>query len=196
MKSLAVNLPYPTLDNIKTDKKSAIIISNAYASSHGELNSILQYVYHYFHLKSLNEQDIAKTVIGIAISEMHHLEILASLMLKLGADPTFIKPFYGLEYYSTASVSYSKSVQKMLMDDISMELVAINQYEKINSALTDEKVQSVILRLKLDEELHVKALRNHLDALRDKQNKSWRYKRGFAQTFLILRFILLHLKVS
>ena len=91
-KPISVALPYPSLDGIGEDKKSAALLGSAYAGRHGELKSILQYIYHYFFFKKLGDEKSAQTVLGIAVSEMRHLEILGELMLKLGADPVFYRP--------------------------------------------------------------------------------------------------------
>ena len=94
---------------------------------------------------------------------MEHFEILGETILKLGVDPIYIKPCYKTEFYSTASVSYSKSICKMLMDDIAGEVEAINTYEKILSQINNEKVETIISRIKLDEELHVRILKEYYD---------------------------------
>ena len=50
----------------------------------------------------------------------------------------------------------------MLMDDINGELRAIADYDKILAELNNERVAAIIKRIKLDEELHVKVLREEL----------------------------------
>ena len=45
-KPLIADKPYPSLEGICPDCRALRIISPAYASSTGELNSILQYNYH------------------------------------------------------------------------------------------------------------------------------------------------------
>ena len=166
-KPLTVNLPYPTLDDITEDKRSAIILNSAYAGSHGELNAILQYVYHYFYFKKLGKNDCANTAVSIALAEMMHLETLGELLLKLGADPIYatITPC-GRDFYCANNVSYGNQFEKMIMDDVSGELVAIDCYERILRLLKNQKVSAVISRIKLDEELHVKALKQLLSEKR------------------------------
>ena len=162
IKPISVALPYPPINGIGQDKKSAALLGSAYAGRHGELKAILQYIYHYFFYKKLGDEITAKTVLGIALAEMKHLEILGELMLELGADPVLYRmtPF-GREEAIT-NVSYSKTKEKMLMDDIAGELVAINEYNKIVEALNNERVEAVLKRIVIDEELHVKALKERL----------------------------------
>ena len=162
-KPLTVNLPYPPIDGINIDKRSAIILCSAYAGSHGELNSILQYIYHYFYFKKLGKHDCANTIISIALAETMHLETLGQLLLQLGADPVYATntPF-SRDFYCTNKVIYSNQFEKMVMDDVTGELVAIDCYERILRLLKNQKVEAVIARIKLDEELHVKALKQIL----------------------------------
>ena len=167
LKPIQLDLPYPSLDCITCDLKSAQIVFPAYASAHSELTAILQYIYHSFNFKGRCDNETADTLEGIALAEMHHLDILGSMLLKLGADPVYVSsyPPTGFNFYSSSAVSYSKSVRKMLMDDLSGELCAIEGYNKILCHLCNEEVAAVITRIKLDEELHVKILKERMNAL-------------------------------
>lgn len=163
---ITVELPYPKTDNITRDLEAARIIAPAYASAHSELTAILQYIYHHFNFDALGEDKIASTLIGISVAEMRHLDILGSLLLKLGADPVFTRmPPYKCDFFSACAVSYSKTPKKMLMDDISGELLAINDYNEMLKRLCNEDVAAVISRIILDEELHVKVLKDLLMCL-------------------------------
>jgi bacterioferritin len=100
---------------------------------------------------------------------MEHLHILGTLLLKLGIDPVFAYP-YRYNYYKADSLNYSTTPQKILMDSITGELLAIEGYENILKTLKNEDVAAVISRIKLDEELHVKVLRERLDILIKNRN--------------------------
>ncbi len=159
-KPIKVELPYPSLNGITPDIKTASIISPAFAGVHSELTATLQYVYHYFNFTREFDVKTADTLMGIAITEMEHLEILGNLLIKLGVDPVFTHfPPARSEYYSTRAVAYSKTPVKMLLDDISGEMVAISEYRNMLSCLNNEKVGEVISRIILDEELHVNVLK-------------------------------------
>ena len=163
MKPLTIDLPYPSLDKIKKNPKIARRIFPLYAGAHGELNAILSYSYYSFNFDNHFSKEVAKTLMQIATSEMKHLEILANLLIKLGQDAIFgsYSPF-GFEYYSASYPSYSKTPQKMLLDAISGELIAISDYIKTAESIEDELVSSILLRIRLDEELHVKVLKELL----------------------------------
>ena len=164
IKPLTVNLSYPTLDAIKEDKKTALFLAGAYSGAHGELSAILQYFYHFLHFKRLGDEICAGVIMSIALAEMHHLEILGSLIMRLGLDPVFCTAStFCAEYYSAKNIRYSKDAKKMLIDDITAESVAIKDYEKLLDSIEDETVGAVISRIILDEQLHVKALKECFD---------------------------------
>lgn len=162
-KPIKLDLPYPSLECVEKDYKTAMIIAPAYASGHSELNSILQYTYHFFNFNGIGEKESAKTLMGIAVAEMEHLEILGTLLYKLGADPIYTRiPPYRLDYYQTSNVSYSKLPVKMLLDNISGEMLAVKDYQKMVESINNEQVSAVLTRIILDEELHIKVLKDLL----------------------------------
>ena len=163
---IKLELPYPSIEDILVDYKSASIISPAYCGVHGELDAILQYVYHCFYFKRIGDEQTAKILMGIAMCEMMHLEMLGELILKLGIDPVFTRrpPIRG-DFYNTSQINYSRTPIKMLIDDITAEMVAVSEYEKICERLTNEQVGAVIKRIILDEQLHIKVLRARLEEI-------------------------------
>jgi bacterioferritin len=166
MKPLKVDIPYPTLANIERDEKTAFIISPAYSGLHSELKAILQYVYHAQFFSEERLLNYQKILISISIAEMEHLQILGQLLLKLGADPIYtVRAFDKYNYFTTSYVSQSKTPEKIILDDITGELSAINDYTEMISRLKNEKVSAIISRIRLDEELHVKALKEILNEL-------------------------------
>ena len=165
-KPICLSLPYSDMEEITKDIQSALIISQAYASSHSELGTILQYVYHSMNLSCQGYSEIASVLEGISICEMKHLKILGTLLYKLGVDPIFTSnPPLNYGFFTTSSISYSKTPQKIIMDSISGEMLAIKDYSEIEKRLSNEKVAAIIARIRLDEELHVKVLKEQLDNL-------------------------------
>ncbi len=163
IKPIKVDLPYPNLDNITPNRKDAMIISSAYSGYKGELSAILQYTYHHFWF-DLKDIETAEILEGISISEMTHFEILGKTLLKLGIDPVFsVCPPYTYDFYSTYSISYSRTPAKMILDDITSELDTISHYKQMLNNVCDESVSAVISRIILDEELHVRVLKEILE---------------------------------
>ncbi len=160
-KPIKVDLPYPSLAGIEQDCKTARVILPAYAGIHSEMTAILQYVYHFFNFQRVLDDKTAQTLMGIAITEMEHLEILGSMLIKLGVDPIYTHfPPCKTDYYSTRAVSYSKTPIKMLLDDISGEMVAISEYKRITENINNDKACEIISRIILDEELHLEVLKD------------------------------------
>lgn len=165
MKPVILDLPYPSFDDLATDLQSATIISPAYAGLKGELTATLQYRFHNFYFESYGYKETSDLLAGISLAEMKHLDILGSLILKLGYPPVFTTTVPSVRLYDTRAVVYGKDPQNMLISDINGELEAISLYEEIICRLTNERVVAVIRRIKLDEEFHVKLLRGQLEKL-------------------------------
>lgn len=151
--------PYPDISGISRDVRDLKLVSQAYATSSGELNAILQYVYHSMIFLSHGKKEISATLKDIAVGEMIHLQILGNLICALGAQPVFSAyPPAAFNFYSTKFVSYGCSLKSMIEDDICGERHAICVYEKIVPRLRSEKVKEIILRIIEDEKLHLAAL--------------------------------------
>ena len=163
-KPIQVDLPYPTTDGICADALSLRIVSPAYASPESELNTILQYIYHSFNFSKQGYKDVAETLVGIAVAEMHHLEILGGLILVLGAQPVYAQyPSSGFNFYSAKYVAYSRSLKNMLEDAIIGEKHAISGYERMLKCLKNEQVKAIISRILQDEKLHLQVLESILN---------------------------------
>lgn len=163
MKPLQIDLPYPSLNGIGKDLYSARIIAPAYSGLHSELGAILQYVYQHFNFNALGDEKTAETIIAVSEAEMHHLDILGKLLLKMGLDPVYLNYGNGFGgYFNTGGISYATNPQKMLIDSIAGEMSAIYEYGKIADKLTDEQAVAIINRIVLDEELHIKVLKERL----------------------------------
>lgn len=158
-KPLQLSEPYPTTEDVSPDAYSLRIISPAYASSQSELNAILQYIYHSLFFERKGYHDIADTLTGIAISEMHHLDLLGGTILALGASPVYAQyPSTGFNFYSAKYVAYACTLKNMLEDDIIGERHAIAQYERMLKCLKSQPVIAIISRILEDEKLHLKTL--------------------------------------
>ena len=157
---------FPSTKDIKPDVYSLNVISPAYSSPMGELNSILQYFYHYFNFEKAGKAEQAKLLESIAIAEMMHFKQLGKLILALGSRPVFCQnPPTTFNFYSTKYVTYSNDLKCMIEDDIRAESHAISQYTKMIKLLVNPQIKEVISLLLADEELHLAKLREILPAL-------------------------------
>lgn len=162
-KPLTLPEPFPSIKDISNDAYSLRIISPAYASSTGELNAILQYIYHSFFFEKCGYADVAEKLVSIAVAEMQHLNILGQTILALGAPPLFCRyPNSGFDFYSTKYVAYSRSLKFMLEDDILGEKQAISEYDCMLKKLKNKQVKEIVSRIRADEILHLETLQNIL----------------------------------
>lgn len=160
---LQADLPYPSLDGIGEDLRTLRIVSPAYAGRESELTAVLQYVYQAIYLGAAGEEKSAKTLMSIAAAEMHHIELLGTLITKLGAPPVFVScPPYPVGFYSAACVNYAKEKRAMLCADISGENNAIRAYERMVCMMENPRASALIERIIEDEKVHLKALQEML----------------------------------
>ncbi len=159
------------MENITPDSKSARIISPAYASPESEMNAICQYFYHHLQFKKQNYPEFSKLLEEIAEAEMRHLDILGTLLIKLGTDP-ILSAFPPIKnyFYSTGYVAYSNTPIKMLSDDIKAEKTAIAQYTMIINKLDNIDIKNIIEQIKADEEVHLAEFQKALSFF-EKQQK-------------------------
>lgn len=166
-KPLTLNEPFPTTDGICPDCYSLAVISPAYATSTGELNAILQYLYHYFNFEKRGYKEYAETLESIAVAEMLHLKLLGETILALGAQPIYCQnPPTAYNFYSAKFVSYSCNLINMIEDDIMGEKIAICQYTKMLKRLKNEQIKAIVSRILEDEKLHLTALKEILNKLK------------------------------
>ena len=164
---LKADLPYPSLEGIQEDYRTLRIVSPAYAGREGELTATLQYVYQSVYLGARGKEELSRLLIEIAVTEMHHIQILGSLITRLGAPPVFTAcPPYPVGFYSASCVNYAKSPEAMLTADIRGERNAIAEYESMLRSLQNAQVREIISRIVEDEKIHVSELERALKELK------------------------------
>lgn len=157
-KPLIAAEPYPSVKELTADPLSARIISSAYATSCGELNSVLQYIYQSFVFNHGGEEETAELLKSIAIAEMIHIDLLGNALINLGAQPIYtFNPPVAFNFYSAKFVAYSHRFAEMLEDDIIAERHAVAAYEKMIARLKNNALKELIARILRDEELHLSA---------------------------------------
>ncbi len=157
---------YPSLEEIGEDPVTLRLIAPAYAGREGELTAVLQYVFQSVVFSEQGNAAFSRELIRIAVSEMHHLELLASMIAKLGALPVFSAcPPYPVGYYSAACVNYTKIPRQMLCADICAEENAISCYEGILCRTKNAPVAAVLSRILEEEKEHLKKFNELLAAL-------------------------------
>ena len=164
---LTLQAEFPTTEGLTPDSYSLAVISPAYASPTGELNTILQYFYHYFNFDRCGYKEIAQTIKSIAIAEMLHLDILGRTITALGAQPVYCQnPPTAFNFYSAKYVTYSRNLVHMIEDDIIAEKKAVSLYSRMLTRLKCDQLKDIISRILQDEKLHLEKFEEILQGLK------------------------------
>lgn len=150
----SVDMPYPKVQVEKKDICLAKKIMNVYAGILSEDTCIHTYIYQKLVLEE--NEDIKRILHGIAVVEMHHLEILGKLIMELGLTPLFASVENDtLKWFSGDYVIYNKNIKEILLSNIEQEEKVIKGYEDIIASTSDECVRHILKRIILDEKLHI-----------------------------------------
>ncbi len=164
---MTLQADFPTTEGLCPDAYSLAVISPAYASPTGKLNSVLQYFYHYFNLNARNMREYAETIESIAVAETLHLKLLGETITALGSQPLFChNPPTAFNFYSTKYVTYSRNIVNMIEDDILGERRAVALSERMLKKLKNEQVRGIISRILEDDKLHLEKLQFILDKIK------------------------------
>ena len=164
-----INKPYPKIQVEKPNTYYANLLLNDYAGINSELTSITQYIFQNFNFFK-DYPEMSNTLRDIAVVEMQHLSILGQTIKLLGIRPDFrfpSKPNY-TTYWNSTYVNYSICIPTMLKDDIILEQVAINNYQKDINIINDKYIKRILARIIEDEELHIKCFKELLNKYNNK----------------------------
>ena len=150
------------LESVGKDTKTLRIVTKAYAGREGELTSVLQYVYQSIVVGQRGERELSLLLERIAADEMRHLQIIGSLITRLGAPPLFaVCPPYPVGYYSASCVNYAKGTEEMLDIDLAAEENSVKTYANMLQEMENPAVAEVILSVLKEEREHLTLLRRH-----------------------------------
>lgn len=163
LKPFIADLPYPPIRVRGKNRGYADLLCIDYCGGVSEFSAITQYFNNENRL-SCEKCSIARTLLGIAMAEMMHLQKLGELIVLLGGDPDYtVKGCNGRERLWTPEyLTLPRQVNKMLTADIEAEKAAIEQYEAHIRMIGDDCVNAVLARIILDEEYHIMLLRGLL----------------------------------
>lgn len=156
---IMMDLPYPAIQVREKNPEYANVLSFDYCGSVSEMSAIAQYINNENRL-SCYKCDMAKTILGIAMAEMIHLQKLGQLIFLLGGTIGFsVRNRGGKQTLWTPEyLNIPENVRTMLLADIESEKAAINQYRMHMRMLRDDYIQAVLERIIQDEEYHIMVL--------------------------------------
>lgn len=161
VKPVMVDLPYPEIKVRGRNRNYADLLNVDYCGFVSELSAITQYINNENRI-SFEECAMARTLLGIAIAEMMHLQKLGELIVLLGGNVDFsCKTCNGRpKLWSPEYLTIPENIDKMLTADIEAGKDAVRQYEMHIKMIDDDCVNAVLRRIILDEEYHIMLLKS------------------------------------
>lgn len=161
VKPIMADLPYPPIQVREQNQAYANLLSIDYCGAVSELSAITQYVNNENRV-SCENCSLARTLIGIAMAEMMHLQKLGELIVLLGGTIDYTAKFRDgrKKMWTPEYLDIPAQVKGMLQADIEAERAAISQYEAHMRMIKDDCVGRVLARIIKDEEYHIFLLRS------------------------------------
>ncbi|MEG1972084.1 MAG: ferritin-like domain-containing protein [Oscillospiraceae bacterium] len=138
----------------------ACIIFSLYAGKSSELTAVMRYLYDSTTFMSEN-REAAETIRKIGMCEMHHLNMLAQLLLKLGTTPKYHACDKGQFTWWNAGAPYMvypTYLKMALLENLDSEKKAIDAYNNAIRAIDDNNITTLLRRIVMDEEHHINLL--------------------------------------
>lgn len=163
VKPIMVDLPYPSIQVREKNQVYANILSNDYCGATSEMSAITQYINNENRL-SAEKCSLAKTILGIAMAEMIHLQKLGELIFLLGGTIDYTTKLKNgrQRMWTPEYLNIPGNVKSMLLADIEAEKAAIHQYKMHIKMINDNDINAVLIRIIQDEEYHIMILRTLL----------------------------------
>lgn len=159
VKPIMVDYPYPEIKVKVPNLMYANLLSNDYCGVTSEMSAITQYINNENRL-SCAQCPVAKSILGLAMAEMIHLQKLGELIFLLGGDVNFtaVSQNGRPKMWMPSCLDIPDKLGNMLRADIEAETAAINQYRAHMRMIKDECVNAVLDRIIMDEEYHIMIL--------------------------------------
>ncbi len=158
IRPIMADLAYPPVQVREKNQSYADLLMIDYCGSTSELSAILQYINNENRLTGV-QCSLVRTILGIAMAEMMHLQKLGELIQLLGGTVCYeTKQPRGL--WSPACLMLPGCVPQMLQADIRAEKDAIRQYQMHIRAIQDDCIRAVLRRIIKDEEYHIMILQS------------------------------------
>lgn len=165
--NVTLETPYPAVraENQRTDYAKAML-SNI-GSSNSEMSAVTLYFYNSVILEA-EYADFAGCFHKIAIVEMHHMNIFATLAFQMGLDPRLWcfdsqKPVYWTPAYNYYP---RQRLTEVIENAIQDEEAAIRKYSWQLEKISDENIRENLERILLDERHHIEIFHQMLSDIR------------------------------
>lgn len=160
--------PYPEICVQKKNWRYGQAILSNVGGSTSEMSAIARYLYGCFTQESWEE--VADCLHRIAVVEMRHLDIFASLARQLGEDPRLWTLSRGRrKYWTPEYLRYPRRLDQVLRFSIEEERTTIQKYMRQAVWIEDENIRDNLRRIIADEEVHVQLLSSLLEIYSEKE---------------------------
>ena len=168
VKPIMIEWPYPPIQVQEKNQGYANLLSMDYCGAVSELSAITQYINNENRLSD-EKCSMAKTILGIAMAEMMHLQKLGELIYLLGGNVDYTaKTRNGRSQMWTPNyLTIPENPCEMLLADIESEKDAIRQYKMHIEMIRDNDVNAVLTRIIKDEEYHIIMLQALMDEIEE-----------------------------
>ena len=168
VKPIMIAWPYPPIQVQEQNQDYANLLSIDYCGSVSELSAITQYINNENRLSD-EKCTVAKTILGIAMAEMMHLQKLGELIFLLGGSVDYIARTRNgrSQMWTPKYLNIPENPQAMLIADIESEEDAIQQYKMHMEMIRDNAVNAVLARIIRDEEYHIIMLQALMDEMKE-----------------------------
>ncbi len=158
IRPIMLDLPYPPIQVKEKNPQYADLLLVDYCGSVSELSAILQYINNENRMSG-EHCSLMRTILGIAMAEMMHLQKLGELIHLLGGNVCFeAKQPNGM--WSPSCLTLPYHIPQMIQADLEAERAAIRQYKMHINAIRDDYVNAVLKRIIQDEEYHIMILQS------------------------------------
>ena len=166
VKPLMLEVPYPPIQVKERNQAYANLLSVDYCGCVSELSAITQYINNENRI-SYGNCPMARTILGIAMAEMMHLQKLGELIFLLGGNVDYTAKMQNgrAQMWTPKYITIPENPRDMLIADIEAEKDAIRQYRTHIGMICDSAVNAVLERIIKDEEYHIILLQALMDEL-------------------------------
>jgi bacterioferritin len=162
-------LPYPSIKVGGVAPGTAQMLTVPFANSKSEMSATCDYLYQKWILTNSNHSrhiEIGSTIGRIAQVEMHHLDILGTLITMLGGTPKYqCIDKSGVKFWNGSMVGTSRDLVQILQSNIKDETLARDAYLSLAEEICDPYIPDILRRLAQDETLHIQIFTNYLNTL-------------------------------
>ena len=161
VRPIMMELPYPAIRVKEKNTAYANLLSIDYCGAVSELSAIAQYINNENRI-SAEYCSLGKTILGIGMAEMMHLQKLGELICLLGGNVDYTARFQNgrQKMWTPEYLELPQNIRKMIMADIEAERDAISQYMMHMKMINDEYINAVLARIIKDEEYHIMILQS------------------------------------